>query len=133
MQRRSKKRESVYEALAASKDHPSAEELCLRVHNEMPDVSISTVYRNLAEFCNENRARVVDTVMGEMRYDADMSEHDHFICKDCGRIIDLMRTEAIKNVFESAEQLGMKPKSLTLYGICEICLNKSREHDAECF
>ena len=44
----SKKREAILEALRSAKDHPSAEMLYSRLKSVYPDLSLGTVYRNLA-------------------------------------------------------------------------------------
>ena len=43
----SKKREAIREALMNTKEHPSAEMLYTKLKNEIPDLSLATVYRNL--------------------------------------------------------------------------------------
>ena len=80
----SKKREAILEALRSAKDHPSAEMLYSRLKSVYPDLSLGTVYRNLAFFINDGEITSVGTVAGQERYDADTSPHAHFICRRCG-------------------------------------------------
>jgi Fur family peroxide stress response transcriptional regulator len=46
--RQSKKRDAIREILLASYDHPSVEEIYRRLKPDIPDLSLGTVYRNLA-------------------------------------------------------------------------------------
>ena len=48
--RQSKKRDAIREILLASYDHPSVEEIYRRLKPDIPDLSLGTVYRNLALF-----------------------------------------------------------------------------------
>lgn len=67
----SKKREAILEALRNTTEHPSAEMLYARLKPEFPDLSLGTVYRNLAMFIRDGDAVSVGTVAGQERYDAD--------------------------------------------------------------
>lgn len=125
MQRHSKKRDAVYAALSKTKIHPSAEMLYDMVKPELPEISLSTVYRNLMSFCANGSVKVVATVSGETRFDADMSDHDHFICRRCSKVYDIdnlqNREELIGNI---ANVLNAEADSFTLYGLCRDCLDR---------
>lgn len=45
--RNSKQRTLVLDVLKASHEHPNAEEVYLAVKQQLPDISLGTVYRNL--------------------------------------------------------------------------------------
>lgn len=121
MKRHSKKRDFIYSVLCASCDHPSTEELYNRVRAELPDIGMSTVYRNLAEFCEEGKAQIVGSISGQFRYDGKMNLHDHFICRECGSVYDIERTEAAEGMLCSMSEHGMQVDSFTVYGICNSC------------
>ena len=57
----SKKREAILEALRNTTEHPSAEMLYARLKPEFPDLSLGTVYRNLAMFIRDGDAVSVGT------------------------------------------------------------------------
>ena len=67
--RQSKKRDAIHEILLASYDHPSVEEIYRRLKPDIPDLSLGTVYRNLALFREEGKAMSVATVAGQERFD----------------------------------------------------------------
>ena len=87
--RQSKKRDAIRETLLASYDHPSAEEIYRRLKPDIPDLSLGTVYRNLALFREEGKAMSVATVAGQERFDGRTHPHAHFICEKCGRVDDV--------------------------------------------
>ena len=87
--RQSKKRDAIREILLASYDHPSVEEIYRRLKPDIPDLSLGTVYRNLALFREEGKAMSVATVAGQERFDGRTHPHAHFICEKCGRVDDV--------------------------------------------
>jgi Fur family transcriptional regulator, peroxide stress response regulator len=85
-----RQREQIYEALAATRAHPTAEELLHSVRNSEPGLSLATVYNTLEAFtaCGLARRIPCPAGAGPCRYDADTSEHVHITTPD-GRVIDL--------------------------------------------
>lgn len=60
----SKKRQAILDALRNTTEHPSAEMLYARLKPEYPDLSLGTVYRNLAMFIRDGDVISVGTVSG---------------------------------------------------------------------
>lgn len=85
----SRKRAAILEALRSTDEHPSAEMLYARLKGKFPDLSLGTVYRNLAMFVADGDAVSVGTVAGQERYDADTTPHAHFVCTICGCVTDV--------------------------------------------
>lgn len=83
-----RQRVEVYRALAATRCHPTAEELHRLVQAESPGTSLATVYNTLEALCDAGLARRLPSPSGAARYDADLSEHVHAVGSD-GRVIDL--------------------------------------------
>ena len=67
--RYSPKREAILQCLRSTTCHPSAEWLYTQLKPQIPNLSLATVYRNLARFRSEGRVQVVGCVDGEDRYD----------------------------------------------------------------
>ncbi len=123
----SKKREAILGALCAAKDHPSAEMLYSRLKPQYPDLSLGTIYRNLAVFLGDGDIISVGTVAGQERYDADTSPHAHFICRRCGRVLDveLPALEDMDGAVERATGGRVAGHSLSFRGECAECLAKT--------
>ena len=85
----SKQRDLIKEFLMTRKDHPTADAVYMNVRQQSPNISLGTVYRNLtllADIGEIARLRLGD---GVDHFDADTSPHYHFVCTDCGSVIDL--------------------------------------------
>ena len=72
-----RQRVEIYDALAASKAHPTAEELHTLVSAVSPGVSLATVYNALEAFCDADICRKIPMPEGGARFDADLEEHLH--------------------------------------------------------
>ncbi len=118
--RSSRKRDAIREELLRAKDHPGAEELYARLRPRFPDLSLGTVYRNLALFRQEGSAVCVATVAGQERFDGRTEPHAHFICRRCGRVEDVAL--ALPEELLGAELPGrVQECTLTFYGVCDHC------------
>lgn len=76
-----KPRAAIYQALASTKSHPTADELFTAARASAPGLSLATVYNTLEVFCRRGLARKVTGQAADSaaRYDADLSRHIHFI------------------------------------------------------
>ena len=122
----SKKRAAILEALRSTDEHPSAEMLYARLKSEFPDLSLGTVYRNLAMFIADVDATSVGTVGGQERYDADTTPHAHFICACCGRVLDVCSPNLSGMDGEVEREVGgvVTSRSLSFTGKCADCLSR---------
>ncbi len=83
-----RQRELVYSALAATKSHPTAEELFDSVHTLDGAISLATVYNTLEILQEAGLCRRLPSASGPARFDADMTDHVH-ITTPKGEVIDL--------------------------------------------
>lgn len=119
----SKQREAIYEYLCNTKSHPDAETIYNGLKQEMPDLSLGTVYRNLARFLSEGRIIRVDNADNVCHYDANTKTHYHFSCTCCGNVydVDMPVNKAIERE-SSVEEVGRANNhQLMFYGVCKKC------------
>ncbi len=122
----SKQREMIKDFLMTRKDHPTADVVYMNVRQEYPNISLGTVYRNLtllSDLGEIQRLRVGD---GVDHFDADISKHYHFVCQNCGKVIDL-KMDNIDNILDIAGMNfdGKIQGHITyFYGVCGDCTNQ---------
>lgn len=118
---------AVYEAIQADPTHPGADEIYQRVRQTLPQISLGTVYRNLQRLVEEGRIHLL--LVGERiaRYDSMLTEHDHFICLQCGGVVDvLLDRDRQVNLAPLLEQgFTVATHSLSVHGLCQQCAQKS--------
>ncbi len=122
MQKRSKKRDAIYDCLCATTSHPSAEWVYAQLKPSIPDLSLATVYRNLREFRAQGRAISVGVVGGLERFDACTKPHAHFVCKSCASVLDV---EGITPPQELCRELTCgcaEDCQLLFFGVCKECI-----------
>ena len=119
-----KKRDAILTCLRGTTTHPSAEWIYMQLKDEIPKLSLGTVYRNLAYFKETGKAISVGTVKGIERFDGNTSPHVHFICNSCGAVIDLPEVavpEELKASAESGCGGSVCSCQLSFCGICSNC------------
>ena len=120
--RHSDPRDIIYEYLCGTKAHPSAEMIYNDLKPTLPKLSLKTVYTNLRLFEDRGQVIRVATVNGAIRYDANCEDHVHFVCDECGAVIDTMDADIRKA--KKACQVGqakIKSIQIVLHGTCENC------------
>ena len=78
-----RKRDAILNCLRNTDVHPSAEWVYEQLKAEHSDISLATVYRNLARFKERGEIISVGTVNGIERFDGNTNPHVHFICTNC--------------------------------------------------
>lgn len=124
----SRKRQAILDTIRSTKMHPSAEWVFEQLKEEYPNLSLGTVYRNIAEFKRSGDVCSVAVVNGVDRIDGDVSPHQHFVCSACGAVEDLDLSFETGGMTEQiSERCGAEATriQLTAYGLCRHCLEKN--------
>jgi len=119
----SKKREAIIDVLRETTEHPSAEQIYNTLKPSYSRLSLGTVYRNIQGFKNDGTVRSLAVVDGQEHFDANTSEHAHFICDECGAIVDL-NIPLPDDIGSSVKQDGflVSVRLLFLRGLCPKCV-----------
>ena len=122
--RYSRKREAILEAIQNTQVHPTADWIYQKLKTTHPDLSLGTVYRNLSFFREQGLIKSVGVVDGQERFDGHTEPHSHFICAQCGAVIDL-RTMSLNReldaVVEQEYGFSISGHELTFHGVCSVC------------
>jgi Fur family peroxide stress response transcriptional regulator len=126
--RRSQQRERILELLKETDTHPTANWLYARLRRSFPDLSMGTVYRNLAVLAEQGLVSRIDFGSTFDRFDANTQHHYHFICDICGAItdLDLPVDESLNLRVRAASGLEARRHDIQFRGICETCGKKSK-------
>ncbi len=119
-----RKRDAILDFLRHSDQHPSAETIYAQLKTEIPDLSLATVYRNLALFKQQGLIQSLGNVNGVERFDGTVKPHVHFVCSHCGTIMDLKQLNVPELLCQRAagEAEGIVDQCmLTFFGVCREC------------
>ena len=118
--RSSRQRDAVLEVLRSSCDHPTADIIFERVREEIPNISLGTVYRNLGQLKDEGFITVVESSDTKVHYEGNLTDHIHFLCKKCHNITDVWCKSPVPS---QLAKMGLQVESqkTVYYGVCKNC------------
>ena len=115
-------RQAVFRALHRADDHPTAEVVYARVCDEVPSISLRTVYQVLNDLAAMGEVSMLDVGTGATRFDPTASDHHHLVCTACGDVRDLFLGDV--DVEVPAEQVAgfaVGTPEITWRGLCPAC------------
>ena len=119
-----KKRDAILNCVKCTKVHPSADWVFAQLKPEISNLSLGTVYRNLALFKEQGLIVSLGPVKGIERFDGNGDPHVHFICNECGCVLDLESVgipESLKESIGRENGLVVNNCTLTFNGLCSQC------------
>lgn len=111
----------ILKYLDQHRTHPTVDEIYESLLKELPTLSRTTVYNTLELLQKEGVISNLTISGSETRYDFIANAHSHFMCKKCGKIIDI---EKVDCPCESNKFIkGNKIEETHLYfkGVCKKC------------
>lgn len=87
--RMTKQRREVYRSLMGHRDHPTAQEVFMRVKEDLPSISLATVYNCLEAMLKHGIVRQVNFERESSRYCSNLADHGHFHDETSGAIHDV--------------------------------------------
>jgi Fur family peroxide stress response transcriptional regulator len=117
---------AVYRSLAEDPGHPTADAIYRRLRGAMPALSPATVYRVLESLVRDGLLRRVSTTGGAGRFDANLTPHQHLICRVCGRMTDVhpptVPAAVVGRVAARARpRFVVEDVDIRIVGRCETC------------
>lgn len=115
-------KELIAKIVHASCDHPTAEMVYSRAKEELPSISLGTVYRILKDLAQDGRVVELSFQGMPSRYDKTLHAHAHLCCKNCGKIVDIEYDNS-KFLLEVLSNSGtiIDEAQITLTGLCGEC------------
>ena len=82
-------RQAIFRVLHGSDRHPTAEWVHEAVREDMPTVSLKTVYQTLNDLAAMGELNALHLGPGSARFDPNHAPHHHLVCEACGGVVDL--------------------------------------------
>jgi Fur family peroxide stress response transcriptional regulator len=114
---------AILKLLRGNRTHPTAEKIHKELLKEYPAISLKTVYDALARFVEAGMVRELDIDQKKMRFETCMDHHDHFHCRVCDNIYDVISAEPRDNLKNKKiiEGHHVDTTSINLKGVCKYC------------
>lgn len=114
---------AIFEALSASREHPSAEQIHRAVRKRIPSLSLATVYKNLESLKKIGAIADVNPLHEEARYEASLSAtpHHHLVCVSCKKVRDLHQRDLDRLRIADAKGFDVRAVRVQAEGLCPEC------------
>ena len=114
-------RQLLFTLLEGNASHPTADGLYARASEQMPGISLRTVYTTLTDLVEMGELQSVTLGSGATRFDPNIDEHHHGICERCGSIIDLYVDGSEHLVADAGDHFTVRSASIVFHGTCTTC------------
>ncbi|MBO7259823.1 MAG: transcriptional repressor [Paludibacteraceae bacterium] len=112
---------AILEYLRTHLTHPTVDEIYEALSPSMPTLSKTTIYNTLRSFSQSGLALSLRLDEKTVHYDGDTAPHAHFICKDCGKIIDVTITNTDMLHIPTLCGADVQAVEISYYGQCNTC------------
>jgi Fur family peroxide stress response transcriptional regulator len=121
-------RSAILSFLIEAHSHPTADDIYRALADRFPSMSVATVYNNLKLFIEAGFIRELTYGDDSSRFDADLSDHYHVICSQCGKIADFEYPPLTEVEVAASHHTGFHVHShrMEVYGICGDCHGRMR-------
>ena len=120
-------RRKVFEEALKGAVHFEVEELVAQIRRTKSRVSRATVYRTIGQMEAGGFIRKIDFDHAHAHYEfiagPDQLHHEHFICEQCGKVIEFTdeRLETRIRDIAAGYRVLMKRHAVQIFGICREC------------
>ena len=118
-----KQRQTILRVIRESDKHLTANEVFDDARRLLPGISFANVYNSLNYLKNQKLIGEIKFGTDANLYDRKLTRHDHALCNNCGKLVDLELTIPNKLLKEAANRSRFKLETieLTLRGLCPEC------------
>jgi len=127
--RRSHQRKRILEICKGTKSHPTADWIYKKLKEEIPGLSLGTVYRNLNVLIAQGHIRKLPFGSTLDRFEAKIAPHYHLVCEKCGLVEDFEMPQ-YADINQKAEKMSsfrISRHRIDFFGLCEKCRKKRKK------
>lgn len=120
---------AVLEYLIKSPEHPTADEIGAELNRHFPRVSRATIYNTLNTLRDAGLIHEVFVEGYVARYDTNLDEHHHFICRICNKLEDIpFSSVGDLQSFNLSKGYKVESYEIVLRGVCSSCKTQTKKH-----
>ena len=113
---------NVYRYLLKHACHPTVDAVYNALKKDNPSLSKTTIYNITDVLTEAGLIKVLHINDGDVRLDADISNHAHFYCKRCDEILDIHMDDIM--IPEALSGYQFDDLDVSASGICASCLQR---------
>ena len=121
MRRMTKQRMAILKCLSESERPLYVEEILSKASVDIPQINLSTVYRNIKMLVQEEKVALVELPNEKSCYEiADKKHHHYFLCDSCHKVYFINKCpKGLSEMFPQG--FNVLGHSITLNGFCLDC------------
>ncbi|KAF0110024.1 MAG: Fur family transcriptional regulator ferric uptake regulator [Chloroflexi bacterium] len=120
----------ILDTLAGQSSHLTSHQIYEVVHERLPAINPSTIYRSLERLAKNGKISISDLGSGAAVYEMSGDEqHHHLVCQNCGHIVQVPDEQISPLISQLEDKYHYKVTTnhLVLFGVCEICQQTEAE------
>ena len=123
----SRQREAILDYLCHTTSHPTAEEVYTHIQSIYPNISLGTVYRNLALLVEHGQALKIQGDECD-HFDGQTKPHYHFLCDACHRVYDVEMPpfSVLERDAACCVPGKIRGHNVLFYGVCDNCMKNQQ-------
>lgn len=114
-------RQLLFRLLHGNASHPTADALHAVASEQMPGISLRTVYQTLTDLAAMGEIHQVSVGCGPSRFDPNVDDHHHVICDRCGTVRDVYVDGSDQLATEGLDGFAAVTPSIVFHGVCDSC------------
>jgi Fur family peroxide stress response transcriptional regulator len=116
-------RQVIFETLTGMHGHPSPEAVYEVVKEQIPSISLATVYKNLKTFEEHGLIHEVSPHHGSARFETNAAPHHHLVCLRCKTILDVPASDVGPVRLKKRAPGGFRIQryNVEMLGVCGAC------------
>ena len=125
--RKSQKRDRILTLLQSVTCHPTAEWIYMMLKDEIPELSLATVYRNLEQLTEMGIIQKIEGDDKTSHFDGNAAKHFHLGCTSCKKIFDIPHefiAIPVEGIIKEAP-FEVTDYTVSFRGICPDCKIKA--------
>ena len=126
LQRNTIQRRLIFDTVSKLKNHPTPDEVYNEIHINHPNISRSTVYRNLSVLCDNGQVLKVRIPNAADHVDHNCHSHYHIYCENCGNVCDadMQYIPELNTKVKNSNGFEILGHDIIFIGICPDCKAK---------
>lgn len=115
---------AILEQLMGRTDHPSADTLYRELLEKYPTMSVATLYSTVQRLSEAGLLKILSIDGKRVYFDPVTVSHGHFMCRKCGRLIDVPLSREIFHLTADASAIAhIERTEVFMYGVCRDCFD----------
>ena len=113
---------AVLDFLVRSREHPTADQISAALNRRFPRASRATIYNTLNALRDAGLVHEVYMDDAVARFDANLDQHHHFVCRVCDRLEDVPFEEVGELPAHKLKRGHMVENyEIVMRGVCAAC------------